>query len=436
MNLRSMVLLMVVTAATAVKAQTGQWMTVDELFQLVESNSKTLQTKKTSVEFAHIGIEAARAQRLPDINATLSASYNGNVVVMNRDFTQAQGFSAPHLGNSFALEAQQVVYAGGAIDAGIRMAELQRDAAQSSLQAELNAQRFMALGQYLDLFKLQNRIRVYEKNIELTGRLLTDIRSKYEQGMVLKNDITRYELQLETLKLGLRRLQDQRSIQNHQLCNTLGLPDGTLVQPDTTLIEHATDRQTQEAEWQSTALQHIPLMAQAEVGTRMAEQELRLTRSELLPKVALFAADNFSGPFTYDLPPVDKNINVWYVGIGVKYSLSSLFKSNKRIRQAETGIIRSREQQAVTAEQLNNQMQQAYTLYEQSFAELHTQQKSVALAQQNYEVVSARYLDQLALITDMIDASNIKLNAELQEVDARINIVYAYYRMKYIAGEI
>ena len=35
----------------------------------------------------------------------------------------------------------------------------------------------------------------------------------------------------------------------------------------------------------------------------------------------------------------------------------------------------------------------------------------------------------------MVDASNLKLNAELNEVDARINIVYAYYRMKYIAGE-
>lgn len=36
----------------------------------------------------------------------------------------------------------------------------------------------------------------------------------------------------------------------------------------------------------------------------------------------------------------------------------------------------------------------------------------------------------------MVDASNLKLNAELNEVDARINIVYAYYLMKYIAGEI
>ena len=74
--------------------------------------------------------------------------------------------------------------------------------------------------------------------------------------------------------------------------------------------------------------------------------------------------------------------------------------------------------------------------YEQTYVELETQRKSVELARQNYEVMNDRYLNQLALVTDMVDASNLKLNAELSEVDARINIAYAYYRMKFIAGEI
>ena len=75
-------------------------------------------------------------------------------------------------------------------------------------------------------------------------------------------------------------------------------------------------------------------------------------------------------------------------------------------------------------------------LYLQSYTELETQQKSVELARQNYQVVNNRYLNQLALITDMIDATNMKLDAELGEVDARINIAYAYYKMKYIAGQL
>ena len=430
--MRLLALMLVVPAAIAAKAQSERRMTVDDLFQLVESNSKTLQEAKISVEFARKGIEAARSQRLPDVNATLSASYNGNVVVMNRDFTNANGYSSPHFGNSFALEAQQVVYAGGAIDAGIRMAELQRDMAQTGHQLTSEAQRFMALGQYLDLYKIQNRMQVIEQNISLTQRLISDIRSKQQQGMALKNDVTRYELQMETLRLGLRRLQDQRAVLNHQLCNTVGLQD-VLIVPDTTMMASALSHEGMN-HWNQTALSSSPRMKQSQLSTQIAEQQLRLAKSELLPKVALVVADNFSGPFIYDIPPLDKNINYWYVGVGVKYPISSLFKKNKKVAQAQIGIRQSREQQRVVAESLDNQVHEAWTLYRQSFADLDTQRKSVQLARQNYEVVNARYLSQMALITDMLDASNIRLNAELQEVDARINIIYAYYKMKYIAG--
>ena len=424
--------MLVVPAAIAAKAQSERRMTVDDLFQLVESNSKTLQETKISVEFAQKGIEAARSQRLPDVNATLSASYNGNVVVMDRDFTNANGYSSPHFGNSFALEAQQVVYAGGAIDVGIRMAELQRDLAQTGHRMNAEAERFMALGQYLDLYKIQNRMQVMEQNISLTQRLISDIRSKQEQGMALKNDVTRYELQMETLRLGLRRLQDQRAVLNHQLCNTVGLQD-VLIVPDTTMMASALSHEGMN-HWNQTALSSSPRMKQSQLSTQMAEQQLRLAKSELLPKVALVVADNFSGPFIYDIPPLDKNINYWYVGVGVKYPISSLFKKNKKVAQAQIGIRQSREQQRVVAESLDNQVHEAWTLYRQSFADLDTQRKSVQLARQNYEVVNERYLNQMALITDMLDASNIRLNAELQEVDARINIIYAYYKMKYIAG--
>ena len=69
------------------------------------------------------------------------------------------------------------------------------------------------------------------------------------------------------------------------------------------------------------------------------------------------------------------------------------------------------EARLVAQESLSNEVHQAWTMYQQSFAELKTQQKSVELACQNYKVVSDRYMSQLALITDMLDASNIKLNA-------------------------
>ena len=81
---------------------------------------------------------------------------------------------------------------------------------------------------------------------------------------------------------------------------------------------------------------------------------------------------------------------------------------------------------------MENAVQASYTNFLTSFTDLRTQEKSVQLALQNYGVVDNRYKNDLALLTDMLDASNIKLGAELDLVNARVNVVYNYLKMKYI----
>ena len=431
-------------AATSLPVSKKENMTISQLFQKVEDNSKSLRTSLSGVEAAHLGIESAKSKKLPDLDASLSVSYIGNALITDRDFSNVHGLKSPHFGNNFAFQAQQVVYAGGAINAGIKLAELGKQQAEVGVKLTRQQIRFIALGQYLDLYKIDNRIKVYEKNIELTRQLIDDIKEKQTHGMALKNDITRYELQMESLKLGLTALRNNRSILNHQLCNTLGMnQDSQMNQgnqeiqiiPDATIADKTYGKEG-EAYWQTAGTLNSPLLEQSSNAIRIAEQKEKIAKSDLLPKVAFVAADNFDGPILFELPPVDKNLNVWYVGVGVKYSLSSLFKSNKRIKQAAVETRQAKEAHAVQEEQLNNNVQAAYVQYQQTYVELETQRKSVELAQQNYDVMNARYLSQLALVTDMVDASNLKLNAELSEVDARINIVYAYYRMKYVAGEI
>ena len=242
-------------------------------------------------------------------------------------------------------------------------------------------------------------------------------------------------------------LRNNRNILNHQLCNTLGMgqcdttaadqltAQDVKIIPDASIISETYGKDG-EAHWQAVGAINSPLLEQSSNAIRIAEQKEKIAKSDLLPKAALVAADQFDGPILFEIPPINKNLNVWYVGVGVKYSLSSLFKSNNRVKQAAVETRQAKEAHALQAEQLNNSVQAAYVQYQQTYVELETQQKSVELARQNYEVVNSRYLNQMALVTDMVDASNLRLNAELKEVDARINIVYAYYRMKYVAGDI
>lgn len=48
--------------------------------------------------------------------------------------------------------------------------------------------------------------------------------------------------------------------------------------------------------------------------------------------------------------------------------------------------------------------------------------------------MSRRYHNGLAIVTDLTDAANLKLDAELQLADARIALVYAFYKLRYAAG--
>ena len=415
-------------------AQNSRPLDIHNLFTLIDTHNSSVRVSKTSIESARHDVDVAKSQRLPDINAQLSASFIGNALLTDRNFSEVHGLHSPHFGNQFIIDASQTIYSGGALTAGIRMSELGLEKARIASELTIQQQRFLVLSQYLDLEKIANREQVVKSNIELTKRIISDIEERHRQGVALKNDITRYELQMQTLQLELTKLRNQRSIVNHQLCVSLGIATSDSIVP-TERVADKTYARDAEAQWQFAAMSS-PTLRMAAVDEQMAGQKEKLAKSELLPKVAIVAQNNFNGPITFELPPVNKNLNIWYVGVGISYPVSSLFKSNKKLRAARVAVRKAQEQKAVAKEMVGNQMQAAWTNYQQSYVELQTQQKSVELARQNFEVVNDRYINQLALVTDMIDASNMRLDAELAEVDARINIAYAYYKMKYIAGEL
>ena len=415
-------------------AQNSRPLDIHNLFTLIDTHNSSVRVSKTSIEAARHDVDVAKSQRLPDIHAQLSASFIGNALLTDRNFSEVHGLHSPHFGNQFIIDASQTIYSGGALTAGIRMSELGLEKAGIASELTIQQQRFLVLSQYLDLEKIANREQVVKSNIELTKRIISDIEERHRQGVALKNDITRYELQMQTLQLELTKLRNQRSIVNHQLCVSLGIATSDSIVP-TERVADKTFTRDAEAQWQFAAMSS-PTLRMAAVDEQMAGQKEKLAKSELLPKVAIVAQNNVNGPITFELPPVNKNLNIWYVGVGISYPVSSLFKSNKKLRAARVAVREAQEQKTVAKEMVGNQMQAAWTNYQQSYVELQTQQKSVELARQNFEVVNDRYINQLALVTDMIDASNMRLDAELAEVDARINIAYAYYKMKYIAGEL
>ena len=157
----------------------------------------------------------------------------------------------------------------------------------------------------------------------------------------------------------------------------------------------------------------------------------RLVEAERYPQVALVAEDHLDGPITIEVPPINKNLNYWFVGIGVRYNLASLYKTKRKVQQAKRATAEAQTQLTVAQQTISDDVHAAYVDLGTARSELQTRRKAVQLATENYEVVGKRYKNGLALITDMTDAANVKLEAELALVSARINVAYSYYRLKY-----
>lgn len=407
-------------------------LTLTDVFTRIENENQTMSMLRTAQEAAEEGIKSAKNARYPEINAELNVSYIGDCFLTDRNFSNYTKAPSPHFGNGFTLEAQQVVYAGGAVNAAVKMAEHEGHMSEAVISKSRQGLRLMAAGEYLDLFRTDNSIKVYKENIALTTKLIEEINARREQGLALAADVTRYELRLEMLKLDLVRLQNTREIMNYRLVNSLGLPEGTVISSILGDDEDMRDRSRQN--WQEIAADASPEMKVSGIKANMALTRQKLVRSERLPKIAVVAYENFNGPITFEIPPIDKNLNIWYVGLGIRYNFSSLYKSEHKLKQAAIEVRQAEQAKNVTEENLRNDVQKAYADYMQSYVELETSEKSLQLADENYERIHDRYMEQLVLVTDMLDAFNMKLDAELGVSAANAEIQYRLCCLRYAAG--
>lgn len=407
-------------------------LTLTDVFTRIENENQTMSMLRTAQEAAEEGIKSAKNARYPEINAELNVSYIGDCFLTDRNFSNYTKAPSPHFGNGFTLEAQQVVYAGGAVNAAVKLAEHEGHMSEAVISKSRQGLRLTAAGEYLDLFRTDNSIKVYKENIALTTKLIEEINARMEQGLALAADVTRYELRLEMLKLDLVRLQNTREIMNYRLVNSLGLPEGTVISSILGDDEDMRDRSRQN--WQEIAADASPEMKVSGIKADMALTRQKLVRSERLPKIAVVAYENFNGPITFEIPPIDKNLNIWYVGLGIRYNFSSLYKSGHKLKQAAIEVRQAEQAKNVTEENLRNDVQKAYADYMQSYVELETSEKSLQLADENYERIHDRYMEQLVLVTDMLDAFNMKLDAELGISAANAEIQYRLCCLRYAAG--
>ena len=88
---------------------------------------------------------------------------------------------------------------------------------------------------YYNLYKVQQSIKVVNQNIATVDAQIHQSQRFFEQGLVTKNDVLRFQLQRANIQLNGIDLESNRKIVNYNLDILLGLPETTVLHIDDTI---------------------------------------------------------------------------------------------------------------------------------------------------------------------------------------------------------
>ena len=407
-----------------------QNISLTELFEKADNKSKVIGLAMAGIEEADKKLQIAKTAQLPDIQLDASAAYLSDAKIVGLGTIPSGNYDSPNFYNSYTLEAACVVYAGGNINRAINISELQQQISKLGYQNTRMDIRLVLAGYYLDLYVIQNQIKVLEKNVGQTKVLIENMKSRLKAGTILRSDLIRYELQLSNLEFSLKKAGNKRAKLNQKLVETLDfsqdiqlcaiMPENAFAKlPDTLGVNNIGN--------------NVDLQI-AELQCQIAEKNVAVNKSNFLPNVRIFASSDFSRPYIYDLPPIDIYSNVWSAGLAVSFNIGKLYKNKSHVEQARIQLQESMTNYELSQEKIRIDLHDAQVDYNEAIEQLTVARKELELSSENYDMVINQYNNQLALITDVMDASNSKLNAELQLENSEAAILFASYKLKRIIG--
>lgn len=406
-------------------------LTIQEVFERASQKHLQLAADRLKEQIAREQAKAARTERLPELTAGLRGGFLGQPIVWQNGLSNATRPESPDWQQNYALDFTQPIYQGGKIHYTIRKADLQQELAQLQTDADLTEIKLTLLEQYLNLFSLYKQVLVLNRNIKESERRLKDIRRMKEEGIITNNDVLRSEMQLTEDRLAVTETQNNIRIVSQRLDLLLGLNEQLLLKPDTSLLEQEHQTMLYD-DYVQLAFQNNPSIRLLRKQTELAENEIRLTQSAQLPKLSLTASNTLARPVSRTM--ADLYNNTWNIGLSLSYTFSALYKNLPRIKEARHNVALMQNAEAQEQQRIRMDIQTALLKHQEATERVEAMKLSVKQAEENYRIMYNRYMNQLAILTDLLDADNLRLNAELKLTTAHTQAIYTFYELQKVTG--
>ncbi len=366
----------------------------DAIRLALQQNAELLAARKEIARTLGLVMEV-RAQALPQIRLTGEYRETDDALRENSERSEESGpvapdnVSAPEGGDriwNVAIEASQLIYAGGKVRAATKLARFTRDQSYFSLCERINNLVSRVTREYYAVVLAEALVAVQEESVELLQRQLNDQESRFRAGSVPEFNVLRARVELASARPDLIRAKNDQRLGIARLSRTLAL-DGAdrLRLTDTLRYLPATFSYTDAV---VAAKQNRAVLKQRRLQMLIEAQQLKVELADYLPRVEAIAA--YEARNTRLRDDIDQAVYGWFVGLRGRWNIFDGFDTAGRVRQARARLERARAEYDDSVRQVELEVKEAYLRWVEANEILQSQGEVVAQAREALRLAQAR----------------------------------------------
>jgi len=420
-----------------IRAQDVRTITLREVIDLTIKNSHVLQAGKARINESAAVVKQAQQNRLPTVG--VSGSYlrlsSANVDLKTKSNNSSGGTTdntSPKISQAVygILNASYPIFNGGRLKYGIESAAYLQQATVLDVDNDKQAVILNAINAFTNLYKAGSAVDLVKESLASSRHRDSTFIRLEQNGLLARNDLLKAQLETSDIELSLLDAENNRSLANVNMDLMLGLPESAQLVPDFNSIPPPDAIQTLE-DYQTNALKNRKDVKAIDLRKKAANVNIKSAKTEGYPTISLTA-----GYIAAYVPNVITITNAINAGIGIKYNLASLFKTNTRLLQANAQQQQLLANEAELNDAIRLQVNQDYQNYLLAQKKINVYQVAVEQATENFRITKNKYDNNLVTLTDLLDADVALLRTKLNLSSANADAVSAYDKLLQTAGRL
>lgn len=425
-----------VLAQQPVVTPTGATLTLQQVWDKAEQNNRAIQMQQLHVQSSAEDIKDAKAERLPDINAAGEYDYVSNLPIFeNGLFHTPTQYPVLHTYYRVGGDAYLNLYNGRKTSLKIEEQKTEHRLREEQRNLTTAEVKLRAVAYYLDLQRSTIFRQLMLSNIAEQEKQLAQIRQLQKNGVVLKSDVLRAELQLSRQQLSLTQIENDLAIANQKLNILIGQPDSTLIVPVQLPQVDSTSVKSYNA-YLAEAMRNAHETRISEQETNLRRLQLQDVKANVSPKLGLFANYTYTYPQIQFYPYSAYLYGLGMTGIRASFPISSLYFNKHKVKASELEYKRQEVEHLDTQDNIRQQVNEAYLRYKEALVRIGVAQTNIGQATENSRILNNTYFNQLSLVTDLLQANTQLLQTRFDLAAAQIAAQMQYYQLQKVIGNL